>query len=63
MDTLQELRLNRQREREAKSLRERITADRDRLIREAFAEGHSGPEVAQAAGCSKERAYQLRDRR
>ncbi len=61
VDTLQELRHNRQRERAARDLRERITQERDSLVKRAFAEGHSGPEVAQAAGCSKERAYQIRD--
>ena len=33
----------------------------DGLISQAFAEGHTGPEIATAAGLSKQRVYQIRD--
>lgn len=49
------------REREAKRLRDNMAATRQLLVRAAFAAGFNGPEVAQAAGFSKERAYQVRN--
>jgi transcriptional regulator of met regulon len=63
MDVLQQLRHNRARERANDKLREALIAERNQLIAQAFAEGHTGPEVGRAAGMSKERAYQLRDAR
>lgn len=33
----------------------------DGLISQAFAQGHTGPEIAAAAGLSKQRVYQIRD--
>jgi hypothetical protein len=61
MNALDSLRLHTAKEREAKRLRDRLAAERAVLVKAAFAEGHTGPAVAKAAGCSKERAYQIRD--
>lgn len=61
MNALDQLRQHTVKEREAKRLREHLADQRKILIDAAFAEGHTGPEVAAAAGCSKERAYQIRD--
>lgn len=33
------------------------------LVRAAFEEGHTGPEISPVAGVSKERVYQIRDGR
>lgn len=61
MNALDELRHHAAKEREAKRLRDHLAAQRQQLIKAAFAEGHNGLEVGTAAGISKERAYQLRD--
>lgn len=63
MNALDALRQHRAKEREAKRLRDRLADERETLVKTAFDEGHSGPEVAAAAGISKERAYQIRDGR
>jgi hypothetical protein len=61
MNALDNLRQHTAKEREAKRLRDHLAEERAVLVKAAFAEGHTGPAIAKAAGCSKERAYQIRD--
>ena len=61
MNALDALRLHVAKEREAQRLRVYLANERQLLVKAAFAEGHTGREIAAAAGCSRQRAYQLRD--
>lgn len=61
MNALDALRQHTAKEHAAKRLRDHLSEERQALVIAAFAEGHTGPAIASAAGCSKERAYQLRD--
>ena len=40
-----------------------IDQELQELVRAAFAAGHTGPQIAAAAGLSRERVYQIRDGR
>jgi hypothetical protein len=61
MDELDQLRLHTAKEREAARLRRALTEQRRALVKSAFERGFTGPQVATAAGCSKQMAYKLRD--
>lgn len=63
MDPLEKITANRERH---EINRTKTQADDDELlelIREAFAAGYTGPQIATVARVSKERTYQIRDGR
>lgn len=63
MDPLTAITANRQRWRTHTEETRRIDDELAELIRAAFEAGHTGPEIAAAAGLSTPRTYQIRDGR
>jgi hypothetical protein len=63
MDPLTAITANRQRWRTHTEETRRIDVELAELIRAAFEAGHTGPEIAAAAGLSTPRTYQIRDGR
>ncbi len=63
MDKMTEIRANRRKHRNIADRLAHIDGELAELIRQAFAAGHTGPEIATAASLSRERVYQIRDGR
>ncbi|WP_396909524.1 sigma factor-like helix-turn-helix DNA-binding protein [Mycolicibacterium sp.] len=63
MDILEAIRANRAQHREHTQAAGKLDEQLRDLVRAAFAEGHTGPELAALLGISKERVYQIRDGR
>jgi hypothetical protein len=62
-DRLEEIAHNRARRRELAALATRLDEQLGELVRAAFADGHTGPQIAAVARLSKPRVYQIRDGR
>lgn len=60
---LEKIAANRRKQRELADEIRTADVELAELVRSAFAAGHTGPEIAAAAGISKERIYQIRDGR
>jgi hypothetical protein len=63
MNPLAAITANRTRYRKLNEQTHELTAELVELVRAAFNAGHTGPEIAAAAGLSPERTYQIRDGR
>jgi hypothetical protein len=63
MDRLLEIAQNRARRREVAAQASVLDEQLADLVRAAFADGHTGPQIAEVAKLSKPRVYQIRDGR
>lgn len=63
MKPLEEIQSNRLKHRNIARRLAYIDQELQELVRAAFAAGHTGPQIAAAAGLSRERVYQIRDGR
>lgn len=63
MDILDAIRANRAQHREHIAEVDALDAHLRELVKAAFDQGHTGPELASVLGISKERVYQIRDGR
>lgn len=63
MDILDAIRANRERHREYADAADVLDTQLRDLVKMAFDQGHTGPELASVLGISKERVYQIRDGR
>lgn len=63
MDCLSQIAQNRARRREIAAEASVLDERLGHLVRAAFENGHTGPEIAQVAQLSKPRVYQIRDGR
>lgn len=63
MDILDAIRANRRRHQEHAAAANTLDTDLRDLVRIAFEQGHTGPQLAAILGISKERVYQIRDGR
>lgn len=63
MDIVDRIRANRERHREHTDAADALDSQLRDLVKTAFEQGHTGPELATVLGISKERVYQIRDGR
>ncbi len=63
MDRLSQIAENRARRREVSAEASVLDDQLSELVRAAFADGHTGPQIAEVARLSKPRVYQIRDGR
>lgn len=63
MDILDAIRANRERHREHTAAADTLDSQLQDLVKIAFEQGHTGPQLASVLGISKERVYQIRDGR
>lgn len=63
VDILDAIRANRERHREHTSAADALDSQLRDLVKMAFEQGRTGPELAAVLGISKERVYQIRDGR
>jgi hypothetical protein len=63
MNRLEQIADNRARRREVAAEASVLDDELGKLVRAAFDEGHTGPQIAQVARLSKPRVYQIRDGR
>jgi hypothetical protein len=63
MNRLSQIAQNRARRREVAAEASVLDGQLADLVRAAFADGHTGPEIAEVARLSKPRVYQIRDGR
>jgi hypothetical protein len=63
MDRLSQIAKNRARRREVAAEAGVLDEQLGDLVRAAFADGHTGPQIAEVAQLSKPRVYQIRDGR
>lgn len=63
MDILDCIRANRERHREHTEAADALDSQLQSLVKTAFEQGHTGPQLAAVLGISKERVYQIRDGR